>query len=147
MNWIAFGSEVSGIIEQAHKDSRKRVDIQLNGICVRMWLHGRFLEDLRTGRKSALRRSKPTIGTFTVPAVNDDQCENPEERAMKKKLMGGGTYTRAEFMRMMEKDGAVLVVKKEWAAKTATPPLLGEDKLAEEYVLKSQGELELDVLK
>ena len=66
---------------------------------------------------------------------------------MKKKLMGGGTYTRAEFMRMMEKDGAVLVVKKEWAAKTATPPLLGEDKLAEEYVLKSQGELELDVLK
>ena len=66
---------------------------------------------------------------------------------MKKKLMSAGTYTRAEFMRMMEKDGAVLVVKKEWVATTAVPPLLGEDKLAKEYVFKSQGERELDVLK
>jgi len=41
MNWIAFGSEVSKIMEQAHEDSKKRVDIQLNGVYVRMWLHAR----------------------------------------------------------------------------------------------------------
>lgn len=94
--WVAYGPEICTILEQAHEDFKKRIDLNVNGIYLRFWLQARFVrnclcfveslhmirfqEDLRTGRKSYIRRCKPGIGMFTVPAMNDDECDNPVER-------------------------------------------------------------------
>eukprot|EP00658_Telonema_sp_P-2_P072939 TRINITY_DN6200_c0_g1_i4.p1 TRINITY_DN6200_c0_g1~~TRINITY_DN6200_c0_g1_i4.p1 ORF type:complete len:295 (-),score=75.80 TRINITY_DN6200_c0_g1_i4:266-1150(-) len=142
-NWCAYGPEISMILEDAHQDFKKRVDVNVNGIYLRFWLQARFQEDLRTGRKSGLRRCKPGIGLYTVTPVDDDACDNPEDRALKKKLLSGGEYSRAEYLRLIE-SGKLLQVEQTWDFSTLEPPILGEDLVRDHYYIASQGGNELE---
>lgn len=142
-SWIAYGAEICLILDQAHEDYKKRIDLNVDGIYLRFWLQARYQEDLRTGRKSAIRRCKPGIGMYTMPAMSDNQCDNAEDKKLMNKLISGGTYTRADFMRLME-GGAILTLEKEWNINPNQDPVLGEHLVAEHYEIETQGSRELE---
>lgn len=64
---------------------------------------------------------------------------------MKKKLMSGGVYTRAEYLQFIE-SGKVLTVEKAWSVDEARQPTLGEDLVRNHYLVETQGSAELESL-
>jgi len=129
--WIAYGADISKIMEDAHEDQQKYISMCIRGVPVQVFIQGRTQVNLITNESANLQRAKPHITFETVGPddVSKGDGLNPEQKKIQDKLMKSGKYTAKEYKQL--KDAGMLTkVQEKCELEEPPPPTLGEDEVA-----------------